>query len=143
MNKVIELGNLTRDVELKTVGANNSQVAKFAVAVNEKYKDKEKTMFIDCNCWGNRAGVLEKYFKKGSRILVEGKLEQETWDKDGEKRSKHVINVSDFWFIDRNGDKHEVEDGGETPSSKPAAKKNSTSASKKSGPVENEETPPF
>jgi len=137
MNKSTIMGNLTRDVEVKDVGEH--KVAKFGVAVNEKYKDKEETMFIDCECWGNRAEVLEKYFKKGSRILLEGKLKFETWEKDGDKRSKHKITVSDFWFVDR-----KAVDENDTTNNAPPAK---TQPKAKTTPQKNiqstEAPPPF
>jgi len=117
MNKVIILGNLTRDPELKEFDGGNS-LAKFGLAVNRTWKNKdgetqEKTTFVDVNVWGAAAGNCAKYLEKGRKVLVEGRLEMETWEsKEGEKRSKHSINAENVQFL---GGKNE--DGG-TPSEK-------------------------
>lgn len=134
-NKTVLMGNLTRDVEVKPVG--DTKVAKFGLAVNEKFKDKEETMFIDCACWGNRADVLEKYFKKGSQILVEGKLKLETWEKDGEKKSKHTIFVTDFSFVDR------VNKDGAESAPKTSAPQKKNSSPKPASKQNDDEVPPF
>ena len=106
MNKVIILANITRDIELKYLSS-GSAVATFAVAHNERYTDKqgqkqERTSFFDVKAWGKQAEVVNQYFRKGSRILIEGALEQETWQaQDGSKRSKVVIRLTGFDFIDK------------------------------------------
>jgi len=92
VNKVIEVGNLVRDPELKEL-PNGTKVCKFSIAVNEKYKDKENTHFFDCQVWGKQAENLAKYQGKGSKVLVDGSLKQETWETDGQKRSKVIINA--------------------------------------------------
>lgn len=107
MNSVALVGRLTRDVELKTVG--EYQVAKFSLAV-DAYKGKEKSaMFIDCQCWGKTAEVVDQYAKKGDRLGVEGSLVLDTWDDktSGQKRQKHYINVN---RIDLFGSKKEQDD---------------------------------
>ena len=92
INKVIAVGNLTRDPEIKEFES-GSKVCKFSIAVNEKYKDKENTYFFDCQVWGVQAENLVKYQGKGSKVLVDGSLKQETWESDGQKRSKIIINA--------------------------------------------------
>ena len=103
-NKIIMVGNITRDIELSYTPA-QTPVAKFGLACNEKFKGqdgqmKEKTCFVDCVMFGKRAEVINKYFKKGAPILIEGKLDFQQWEtKEGQKKSRHAINVSDFAFI--------------------------------------------
>lgn len=103
-NKVVLMGNLTRDPETRAAGA--GQVTTFTIAVNDTWTDKsgnkqERANFIDCECWGPRGETIAKFFTKGRQILVEGSLKQDTWeDKDsGKNRSKIVVSVSGFSFI--------------------------------------------
>ena len=90
VNKVILLGNVGRDVEVREVG--EAKVATFSVATTEKYKDsktnewKENTEWHNIVCWRNTAELAEKYIKKGTQLFIEGKLRTRSWDKDGEKR---------------------------------------------------------
>lgn len=92
-NKVLLMGNLTRDVQLKSTSGGQS-VAEIGLALNRKYKtkdgqDREEVTYVDCECWGPRAEVISKYFSKGKPIFIEGRLKLDTWeDKDGQKRSK-------------------------------------------------------
>ena len=95
-NKVIMVGNLTRDVELKYLPS-GSAVAKIGLASNRKYKKQdgemaEDTCFVDVSLFGRTAEVANQYLKKGSQVLIEGRLNYETWmDASGQKRSKHTI----------------------------------------------------
>ena len=103
MNKVIILGNMTRKAELRTIPSGN-KVANFSIAVSERYKDKqgqqqEKSEYINCVAWNRTAEIIEQYMKKGSKILVEGKLQTSTWDKDGEKRYKTEVIVSSMEML--------------------------------------------
>lgn len=71
-------------------------------AVNsEKYKDNENTCWIDLKSFGKQAEVIDKYFNEKDRIFISGKIQQETWEKDGQKNSKHVIIVDAFEFIEK------------------------------------------
>lgn len=107
-NKVVLVGNLVSDPELKEIGDNNS-VVRFRMAINRRYttksgEKKEETTYIDCEMWGSRAGVISEYLKKSDPILVEGHLKQENWEnKDGEKRSKILVSIEDFEFLSRRG----------------------------------------
>jgi single-strand DNA-binding protein len=103
-NKVILLGNLTRDPETRTAGA--GQVTSFSIAVNDTWVSKdgerqERTNFIECEAWGPRGETIAKYFSKGRQILVEGSLRQDTWDdkETGKKRSSLRVQVSTFSFV--------------------------------------------
>jgi single-strand DNA-binding protein len=98
-NRVILAGHITRDLELRTI-PNGTVVLDFSIAVNEKYKDKETTHFIDCTAWAKTAEIIAQYHQKGDAILIEGKLQQERFpDKDGKQRSKHKVRVDDFTFL--------------------------------------------
>ena len=94
LNKIQIIGNLGRDPEVKTVGS--SKVAEFSVAVTEKYNDKdgqkqEKTEWVNVVFWGRQAEICEQYLTKGSSVYIEGKLQTQTWEKDGEKKYKTVV----------------------------------------------------
>ena len=102
-NRVILVGRITRDVELKALPSGQS-VASFGMAMNEKYKDrdgnqKESVCFVDCEMFGPRAEAFAKYLGKGDQVLVEGKLKLDTWEKDGQKRSKLKVSVFSFEFV--------------------------------------------
>lgn len=91
-NKVIIVGNLTRDIELRYL-QNGTAVTDVGLAVNEKYKGKdgqwvEDVTFVDVTFWGRTAEVAADYLSKGSSVLVEGRLKQDRWEKDGQKHSK-------------------------------------------------------
>lgn len=112
--RAIILGNLTRDPEVTTFPSGGT-VAKFTVAVNKDYKDKsgqkvEKVAFIDVEVWnmgnGKMADIAAQYLKKGKQVLVEGDLEQQTWeDKNGGgKRSKIVVKCTTFQMVGRKDD---------------------------------------
>jgi len=104
-NKVILLGNLTRDPETRTTPSGQS-VTNFSIAVNRNWLDKdgqkqEETSFIECDAWAGRGETIAKYFSKGRQILVCGRLRQDTWeDKEtGKKRSAIRVVVEEFSFV--------------------------------------------
>ena len=103
-NKVILVGYLTRDPELKYT-QNETPVANFGLAVNRRWKDRdgnaqEDVCFVDCRCYGKQAEVINQYMKKGRPILIEGRLELDTWEgPDGTRRSKHRVFVERFTFL--------------------------------------------
>ena len=102
LNKVILIGRLTRDPELKTIG--ETSVGKFSIAVGSSYKKGnekvDETSFFDCEIWGKLADVLGQYATKGKQIAIEGKLKQDTWDtQDGKKASKVKIRVENFQLL--------------------------------------------
>jgi single-strand DNA-binding protein len=91
-NRVILLGNLTRDVEVRYLQSGTA-VADVGLAVNDRRKGQngewiEETTFVDVTLWGRTAEVAGEYLGKGSPILIEGRLKYDTWEKDGQKRSK-------------------------------------------------------
>jgi single-strand DNA-binding protein len=102
-NKVILLGNLTRDVELRHTQSGQA-LAKFGMAINRKWsqngEQKESTCFVDLTAWGRQAEVLQQYVKKGSQLFVEGRLEYSTWESpEGGKRNKLEVVVENFQFV--------------------------------------------
>jgi single-strand DNA-binding protein len=102
-NKVVLMGNLTRDPELRTIPSGQN-VASFSLAVNRSWKNasgeqQEAVDYIDCNIWGKPAEIITQYMKKGSAILVSGRLQQRTWEQEGQKRSKVEVVVEDFNFV--------------------------------------------
>jgi single-strand DNA-binding protein len=108
-NKVLLMGNLTRDIELRHT-AGNQAVANFGLAMNRKYRtasgeDREETTFVDCEAWGRTGEVMAQYLKKGRPVFVEGHLRLDTWqDKnDGSNRSKLKVVIDSFQFIDSGG----------------------------------------
>jgi len=105
-NKVILVGNLTRDVELRYLPSGHA-LAKCGIATNRRFKDssgiqKDETMFIDFTVWGRSAEIANQYLKKGSRVLIEGRLTLEQWtDQTGQRRSKHSVTVENLKMLDR------------------------------------------
>lgn len=98
MNKIIIIGRLTRDPEIK-LSSNETKYAVFTVAVSRRDKDKN-TDFLPCIAWGKKAEIIEQYLAKGSRVALEGALESRTVDENGERRTFYSINVSDIEFMD-------------------------------------------
>src|ERR1043165_5627787 len=102
-NRVCLAGNLTRDPELKPAGS--SQVAKFSIAINNRYKtksgeQKEDTEFVDLEAWGKTAEFVSSYFTKGSPIFIEGKLKTDAYeDKNGNKVRKTKVVVENVVFV--------------------------------------------
>ena len=108
-NKVLLMGNLTRDVEVRHTPSNTA-VANVGIAVNRKWRDangemKEEVTFVDCEAWGKTAENISKFFSKGRPIFIEGRLKLDQWqDKnDGTNRSKLKVVVESFEFVDSKG----------------------------------------
>ncbi|MDD5428404.1 MAG: single-stranded DNA-binding protein [Candidatus Omnitrophica bacterium] len=104
LNKVLLIGNLTRDPELRYIPS-GSAVATFTVAVNRVYKDqagekKEQTSFIRVVVWGRRAEVCGEYLSKGSPVFVEGRLQSREWEtQEGQKRSTVEVVADNIQFL--------------------------------------------
>ena len=124
LNKVMLIGNLTRDPELKYTPGNQA-VCEIGLAVNRKYRTKdneerEEVTFIDCEAWGKQAEVLKQYMTKGKPLFIEGRLKLDTWeDKDGGKRSKMRVVIENFQFLGAaggggggRGERYVTEEGG-------------------------------
>ena len=124
LNKVMLIGNLTRDPELKYTPGNQA-VCEVGLAVNRKYRtkdgeDREETTFVDCEAWGKQAEVIKQYMTKGKPLFIEGRLKLDTWeDKDGGKRSKMRVVIENFQFLGAaggggggGGERYVTEEGG-------------------------------
>jgi len=105
-NKVILIGNLTRDVEIRYTPSGTA-IAKFGLATNRVYIDpttkekKQEVMFIDITMFGRSAETANQWLKKGKKVLIEGRLVFEQWtDNTGQKRSKHSVVAEKMQFID-------------------------------------------
>ena len=118
-NKVILMGNLTRDPEVKTLQSGTA-VANFGLAVNEQYRTKngdkkENTTFVDIEVWRRQAENCGEYLSKGSAVLIDGKLKLDQWqNSEGQKRSKHKVTAMSVQFLPK-GEKRQPKDdeGGE------------------------------
>lgn len=126
-NIVVLCGNLTRDPEVRQIPSGMS-VADLGLAINESYKNKagelvETTCFVDVVVWGKTAENCGQYLRKGAPILVEGKLQLDTWEKDGEKRSKLRVNANRVQFL--GAPRRADGDGGGAPAPTPAPRRSS------------------
>jgi len=107
-NKIIMAGNLTRDIELR-YSQSGMGIAKAAIATSRKFtsngEKKEEVCFVDITFFGKSADVANKYLRKGSKILIEGRLNFEQWvDQNGQKRSKHSVIVETMQMLDSKKD---------------------------------------
>jgi single-strand DNA-binding protein len=135
-NKVILAGNLTRDPEMRYT-PKGMAIAKLSLAVNrvwtnEAGEKKEEATFIDLSAFGKQAETLAQYMKKGSPLMVEGRLKLDQWDdkQTGQKRSKLAVVVEGFQFL---GSGNRGEGGGNDA---PRSSRPMSSAGAASGPVE-------
>lgn len=108
-NKVIMVGNLTKDIELRYTQSGTA-IGSSSLAVNKKFKTasgemRDETCFIDLTFWGRTAEITNQYLRKGSKILIEGELKLDRWqDQNGQNRSKHSITVSTMQMLDSKRD---------------------------------------
>ena len=116
-NKIILMGNLTREPEL-TFLPSQTPVVEIGLAINRKYKaadgsQREDVCFVDCRMYGKRAEVISRYCHKGDPLMVEGRLQFDQWEaQDGSKRSKHRVFIENFEFLGRGRDKGQAPAGG-------------------------------
>jgi single-strand DNA-binding protein len=108
LNQVTLMGNLTRDPELRQTPSGQS-VCSFSLALNRSYKDasgewQEATDYIDIVAWGPLGERVSQYLHKGSRTLVQGRLQSRSWEQEGQKRSKVEVLANDVTFLDGRGD---------------------------------------
>lgn len=108
-NRIIMVGNLTRDPELKPVG--NQSVCKLNIAANRQYKNKQtgtlvqEVCFIDAEVWGVQADSCKAYLSKGKPVLIEGRLKLDSWkDAEGSSKSKHSIVAERIIFLNSNSE---------------------------------------
>lgn len=105
INSFILQCRLTKDVEYGTTNSGVSY-ANFSVAWNEKYNENEQQLFMNCRAWRGTADLLNKYFKKGDELVIEGKLITETYEKDGQNKSstRMVVDRVHFTYGKKNND---------------------------------------
>ena len=106
LNKVMLIGNITRDLELRYLPSNQTPVCDFGIATNRTWTGqdgvkKEEVTFVDCSCFGKTAEILAKYKKKGDPLFIEGRLKLDQWEKEGVKHSKLKVIVENFQFLNR------------------------------------------
>ena len=107
-NKVLLMGNLTRDPQLSYT-PNQTAVVDFGLATNRQWTgqdgaQREETCFVDCRAFGRQAENINKYLTKGSPVFLEGRLTFDTWTaQDGTKRSRHRVTVQNLQFLPKSG----------------------------------------
>lgn len=125
-NRVILLGNLTRDIEVKYLQSGMA-VTEVGLAVNDRRKGQngewiEETTFVDVTMWGRTAEVASEYLGKGSSVLIEGRLKLDTWETEGQKRSKLRVVCEKMQMLGskgggggggRGGQSQQFDDGGD------------------------------
>jgi single-strand DNA-binding protein len=132
LNKVMLMGNITRDIELRTIPSGQS-IAQIGLAINRSWtspdgEKREEVTWVDCEAWGKTGEIMHKYLAKGRPVYIEGRLKLDQWDdkESGQKRSKMKVVVESFQFIDSKGGGQGGGGGGEeggyvqTPSRAPA-----------------------
>ena len=107
VNQVTLMGNLTRDPELRQTPSGQNGVS-FSLALNRSYRDQggewqEATDYVDIVAWGPLAERVSQYLSKGSRALVQGRLQSRSWEQEGQKRNKVEVLANDVTFLDSRG----------------------------------------
>ena len=126
MNKVILLGRMARDPEVRfTQGNEPTAVCRFSIAVERPYSSKHKegdatADFINCVCFGKRGENINQYFRKGNRIAVQGRLQVSTYtDQQGNKRYSTDVVVEEFEFVESRNESANSSEGGFNPAPAP------------------------
>ncbi len=139
-NRIIIMGNLTRDPEHKQLQSGQA-VCRLGVATNRQFKNRQtgqntqEVCFIDIDVWGQQAESCKQYLSKGRSVLIEGRLKYDTWqDPDGQKRSKHSIVADRVTFLG-SGAQDDAEAESTETEFRPAAQAAAPKAVKRSAPV--------
>lgn len=114
LNKVMIIGNLTRDVDLRYLST-GAAVGEFGIAINDSYKSKDgekkdSTTYVNVSTWGNTAENCAKYIGKGSKVFIEGRLKFDEWEKDGKKYSKLSVTANNVQFLNKRGEDNATSD---------------------------------
>jgi single-strand DNA-binding protein len=127
LNKVLLIGNLTRDPELR-VTPKGTAICQFGLAVNRQYKDesgatRDETAFIDIEAWGKQGELVSKYLQKGSPAFIEGRLRFDSWEdkQSGQKRNKLKVVLENVQFLYRGGGGGGASAGGGEAAAAPTA----------------------
>lgn len=99
MNKVIVTGRWSKDIDFKALDSGKT-VAKSTIAVDDGYGDKKTTFFFDVEMWGKTSEAVANFSGKGKRVLIEGRLKVESWEKDGQKRYATKIVAEQVEFLE-------------------------------------------
>lgn len=139
-NKVIIMGNLTRDPEIRTLPSGMS-VARLAVAVNRTYNDKdgnkkEEVTYVDVDAFGKQAEIIGKFFTKGKPILVEGRLKLDQWEDktSGEKKSRLGVVLEGFSFVSDGKGRGDSDSAGGSYDEAPAPRRSAAPAPRAAAP---------
>ena len=105
-NEVIIMGNLTRDPDVRAAGVSGMKVARLGVAINERRRDRSGQMldfpvFVDVDAWDRLAELCGQHLAKGSPVLVEGRLQMDTWEREGVRHQKLQIRATPIKFPPR------------------------------------------
>ncbi len=139
-NRVILMGNLTRDPEYKTL-TSGQNVCRLGLACNRSFKNRQtgsmtqEVCFIDVDVWGAQAESCQQFLAKGRAILVEGRLKLDSWEQDGQKRSKHSIVADRVTFLQGPNDEAGNHDSSSAQDDFAAASVAPVSSSRSSGEV--------
>ena len=99
MNKVILMGNIGKDIEVRNTQSGTT-IASFSMATTKQIKGEKKTSWHKVKAFGKTAEIIAQYFTKGSKIMIEGEISYNEWEKDGIKRVSTDIVVNEFHFVD-------------------------------------------
>ena len=94
------VGRPVKDPDVRYLPGSDNAVAVFSLATSTKYKDKEQSCFVECVVFGKRAEAVGTYLRKGAKVYVRGTLQQDVWEQDGQKRSKHKVLVEQIDFCE-------------------------------------------
>lgn len=106
MNKVILMGRLTKDPDVRSSG--NNTVGRYTLAVDRKYSKEKETDFINCVCFGKAAEFAEKYLKKGTKIAIVGRIQTGSYEKDGQKIYTTDVIIEEQDFAESKGSSNET-----------------------------------
>ena len=105
-NRVVLMGNLTRDPDVRAAGASGMKVARLGVAINERRRDRsgqvlDFPVFVDVDAWDRLAELCGQHLAKGSPVLVEGRLQMDTWEREGVRHQKLKVRATTIKFLPR------------------------------------------
>jgi len=107
INRVLLIGHITRDFDVKYTAGNNTAVCEFSIAMNSREKVdgewQDYASFVDVTVWGKQAEACAQHLGKGSLVGVDGKIRQDRWEKDGQKRSKIKVVAQNVQFLNSRG----------------------------------------
>ena len=124
-NKVILMGNLTRDPDVRATGSSGMKVARLGLAINERRRDRSGQLqdfpvFVDVDAWDKLAELCGQFLSKGSPVLVEGRLQMDTWEKDGVRHQKLKVRALTIKFLAPNRDQRQQQPQRQEPPAQPA-----------------------